>query len=217
MSNENKHLSIYGCKMIWYYEGCSLTAYWDENGKVWTIGWGHTGNDVYEGLVWSQEKADEVFRTDIIVYENYVKQYVTIELQQWEFDSMVSFTYNTGAGTLASSDLLIYLNQGDKVKGANEFPKFVYSGGEILEGLVKRRNTEKNYFLYNDLSDIGIDTGGGISGNIKILLKTIVYGQFIFARIIRKNSKVKVIKDYGTFSKVRFNSMTFNVKNQYLR
>lgn len=216
MSNTEKHLSDFGCKMIWHYEGCSLTAYWDDNGKVWTIGWGHTGSDVYEGLTWTQEQCDNVFKSDIIVYENYVKNYVTINLEQHEFDSMVSFTYNTGVGTLTSSDLLKYLNEGDKQKCADEFPKFIYSGGVILEGLVKRRKTERTYFLYNDLSDIGIDTGVGPS-KTKILSKNIVYGDFIFTRIIRKNSKVRVIKNYGTSSLVTFNNMRFKVKNQYLK
>lgn len=39
-------------------EGCRLTAYWDDFGKVWTVGWGATGPDVREGTVWSQQHAD---------------------------------------------------------------------------------------------------------------------------------------------------------------
>lgn len=39
-------------------EGCRLTAYWDDFGKVWTVGWGATGPDVKEGTVWSQQHAD---------------------------------------------------------------------------------------------------------------------------------------------------------------
>jgi len=40
------------------FEGCSLTAYWDAYGKVWSIGFGQTGVDVKEGTVWSQQHAD---------------------------------------------------------------------------------------------------------------------------------------------------------------
>ena len=40
------------------FEGCKLTAYWDEFGKVWTVGWGATGPDIKEGTVWSQQHAN---------------------------------------------------------------------------------------------------------------------------------------------------------------
>ena len=53
------------------HEGCSLKAYWDDIGRVWTIGYGHTGPDVYRGLIISQEKADEWLREDIMeAYED---------------------------------------------------------------------------------------------------------------------------------------------------
>ena len=45
-------------------EGLRLTAYKDSGG-VWTIGWGHTGPDVHEGLVWTREQAEEAFQRDI--------------------------------------------------------------------------------------------------------------------------------------------------------
>ncbi len=40
------------------FEGCKLTAYWDEFGKVWTVGFGQTGIDVKEGTVWSRQQAE---------------------------------------------------------------------------------------------------------------------------------------------------------------
>lgn len=46
-----------------FNEGCRLTAYQD-GGGVWTIGWGHTGPDILEGLVWPQDKADAFFEVD---------------------------------------------------------------------------------------------------------------------------------------------------------
>lgn len=44
-------------------EGCVLTAYKDTVG-VWTIGYGHTGREVVEGLVWSQDEADAQLSLD---------------------------------------------------------------------------------------------------------------------------------------------------------
>lgn len=45
-------------KLAMRSEGCRLSAYWDEFGKVWTVGWGATGADIKEGTVWSQQHAD---------------------------------------------------------------------------------------------------------------------------------------------------------------
>jgi lysozyme len=45
-------------------EGCKLTAYQDDGG-VWTIGWGHTGLEVVAGLEWSQTQADNQLLPDI--------------------------------------------------------------------------------------------------------------------------------------------------------
>lgn len=53
------------------HEGCSLKAYWDDVGKVWTIGYGHTGPEVTRGLIISQEQADAYLRGDMMeAYED---------------------------------------------------------------------------------------------------------------------------------------------------
>ncbi|MBX7020690.1 lysozyme, partial [Providencia rettgeri] len=38
-----------GLAILQYFESCRLEAYWDADGKVWTIGWGDTGPDVVQG------------------------------------------------------------------------------------------------------------------------------------------------------------------------
>ncbi len=53
------------------HEGCDLKAYWDDVGKVWTIGYGHTGREVVRGLVITQDKADAYLREDMMeAYED---------------------------------------------------------------------------------------------------------------------------------------------------
>lgn len=59
-------------------EGCRLKAYPDPlserartgrgRGDPWTIGYGHTGRDVYEGLVWTQPQADAALVADMIAH-----------------------------------------------------------------------------------------------------------------------------------------------------
>jgi len=51
-------------KQLQEFEGCRLKAYLDTVG-VWTIGYGHTGPEVVEGLEWTQEKADSTLDEDI--------------------------------------------------------------------------------------------------------------------------------------------------------
>jgi lysozyme len=45
-------------------EGLRLKAYQDSGG-IWTIGWGHTGPEVHEGLVWTRDQCVEALRKDL--------------------------------------------------------------------------------------------------------------------------------------------------------
>ncbi|CAJ6884797.1 glycoside hydrolase [Burkholderia pseudomallei] len=147
-----------GLQLTEQFEGCRLTAYQDSVG-VWTIGYGHTGSDVYKGLTITQEQAEAFLMKDIAKAAAAVNRLVTLDragapdtdglpdLTQEEFDALVDFTFNLGAGNLASSTLLKKLNAGDIEGAAAEFPKWVHAGGKVLAGLVKRRDAERALFL----------------------------------------------------------------------
>lgn len=81
---------------------------------------------------------------DLNSFEQAVIGLIDRELTQAEFDSCVSFTYNTGMGALSESTFRKRMNRGDdKVKCfVEEFPKWVNGGNGPLPGLVKRRNAE---------------------------------------------------------------------------
>lgn len=132
------NISQRGIDLIKSYEGCRLTAYVCPGG-VWTIGWGHTGNDVYEGQVITQAEADALFLQDIERYVQPVRKYSG--LNQNQFDALCSFCYNCGAGAL--SDIM---SGGDVC--ANMM-LYVHGGGEVLPGLVRRRQEE--VALYNTI------------------------------------------------------------------
>lgn len=134
-----------GIELIKSFEGCRLTAYRDSVG-IWTIGYGHTAG-VEQGMTITQAKAEGLLKNDLVIYENYVKKYITYALNQNQFDALVSFTYNLGGGNLQKSDLRKYLNAGNLQAAANEFDKWVYAGGIKLSGLVRRRAAEKALFL----------------------------------------------------------------------
>ena len=141
-----KSISQKGLEFIASFEGLRLEAYWDSYGGVWTIGYGHTGG-VYKGQKITKQQALNYLRSDCQSAANAVNKYVKVSIKQYQFDALVSFTFNLGSGSLTSSSLLKYLNQGKIQAAANEFPKWCHAGGKTLPGLVRRRNAEKALFL----------------------------------------------------------------------
>jgi lysozyme len=94
-------------------EGCRLTGYLDSKG-IPTIGWGHTGAEVYEGQVWTQAQADAALAADVAGRaEAPINASVKVPLSQGQFDALCSLVYNIGGGHFATSTLLRVLNTGD--------------------------------------------------------------------------------------------------------
>lgn len=129
-------------------ESLRLTAYPDPGtgGAPWTIGYGHTGADVYPGLTITQDKAEQLLRADVRVAESAVKRLVKVPLTQGQYDALVDFVFNIGEGQFASSTLLRKLNDCDYAGADAEFKRWNRSGGKILNGLVKRRAAEEAMF-----------------------------------------------------------------------
>ena len=142
------NISQNGVNLIKRYEGLRLKAYKPvKTEKYWTIGYGHYGADVTEGMEITEKRAEELLRQDLKKFEGYVNSYVKVKLTQNMYDSLVSFTYNCGGGALKSSTLLKLLNKGDYNGAASQFEKWTKGGGKVLPGLVKRRKEEKELFL----------------------------------------------------------------------
>lgn len=128
-----------GIALIKSFEGCRLTAYLCPAG-VWTIGYGHTAG-VSKGQVITQEQAESFLKADLEKYEKYVNA-TGLTLNQNQFDALVSFTYNCGAGNLKKlianrtlpeiADAMLLYNKG---------------GGKVLAVLVRRREAERKLFL----------------------------------------------------------------------
>ena len=140
------NISENGINLIKRFEGCRLKAYRCPAG-VLTIGYGHTGCDVSNGMVISQEKAENMLKMDLTVHCNNVSKLVKVPITQNQFDALVSFEFNVGYGALSTSTLLRLLNQGKYTEASKQFERWVYAGGKPLEGLKKRRIAEKELFL----------------------------------------------------------------------
>jgi lysozyme len=140
--------SINCIKLVKRSEGDVLKAYPDPGtgGDPWTIGYGHTGPEVHQGMVITQPEAEILLGQDLQRVGQQVAKAVKVELTQNEFDALVCFVFNVGIGNFMKSSMLRLLNAGDYAAAANEFDKWTKAAGHVLPGLVTRRHDEKDLF-----------------------------------------------------------------------
>lgn len=132
-------------EIIKRYEGLRLKTYKCPAG-VLTIGYGHT-KTAKQGQVITEDYAVELLRLDIADAERAVNKYVKAPINQNQFDALSSFVFNLGSGNFRSSTLLKKLNARDYLGAANEFKRWNKAGGKVLNGLVRRRESEANLFI----------------------------------------------------------------------
>ena len=146
VSRETLRTNESGKNLIKSFESCRLTAYKDPTG-TWTIGWGHTGTvdgkPIVSGMTITHAKADSLFDSDLIRFENIVNAYNSkYNFTSNEFSALVSFAYNVG-----SIKQLTANGTRSKKSIADAMLKYVYSKGVKLDGLVRRRYKERELFL----------------------------------------------------------------------
>lgn len=138
-------ISQRGIDLIKSFEGCKLTSYKCPAG-VWTIGYGCTGKDIKEGLVWSQEQADSALAKHLDEFSRGVSDLLKVPVTQGQFDALVSFAYNVGLKALRDSTLLRMLNSGDYSGAAGQFCRWINKGTAFEAGLRRRREAERQMF-----------------------------------------------------------------------
>ena len=140
-----RQMSDKGLALTAVSEGLYLTAYLCPAG-VWTIGYGHT-KGVKKGDKSTKEQAMTFLREDVYDSEKAVNRLVKVPLSQGQFDALVDFVFNLGAGAFEKSTLLKLLNAGKYEDARNEFAKWNKAGGKVLDGLSKRRKAEADMFV----------------------------------------------------------------------
>lgn len=145
-------LSPDGLRLIKSFEGYltkqpdgSCVAYLCPAG-VATLGWGCT-EGVKLGMRWTEAEATDALMRELAKFEAGVARLVTVDLNQHEFDALVSLTYNIGLGAFQRSSVLRKLNAGDRDGAAKAFHLWNKGGGRVLKGLVSRRQREAALFL----------------------------------------------------------------------
>jgi lysozyme len=155
-------LSPEAIKVICHHEGIRYKPYRCP-AKLWTIGVGHVmypeqGKlkiEARDGFLlrpednrqFTKDEVDGILRSDLARFERGVAQFCPVPLTQGMYDSLVSFSFNVGLGTLQRSTLRQKLLRGDKAGAAEELLKYCMAGGKILKGLQNRRIDERAMFL----------------------------------------------------------------------
>lgn len=178
--------------LIKYWEGAQLKAYKAHpSEEYWTIGYGHYGSDVYEGMEITAEQADAYFEQDIAQFEaaaRRINEKYGLNANQNQFDALVSLAYNFGPGWVEANTgwrLARYIKSNFRDSYGNPIPDLEIAdafavlcsaGGEILPGLVKRRINEAEIFLYGSYNTaltnfvvVIIDANGGTADGNRVV------------------------------------------------
>lgn len=148
-------LGLRGLALIKRCETLRLKSYQDDGG-VWTIGWGHTGKDVGPGISITEPQATAMLRADVGRAEAEVNRLLTHrELLESQVDALISFEFNTGgleyidkkSGKPVPSRLLQLINGGDVLGAWAQFASWRFDNGSQVLGLAWRRNLEMSLFL----------------------------------------------------------------------
>ena len=139
--------------------------------QYWTIGYGHYGPEVRANQTITEPEAEALLRKDLKVFENEVNSDIKVQITQSQFDACISLSYNIGIGSFGNSDIVKYINEGKFGHACVEFPIYRRAGGQILQGLVTRRQMEMEFFgLGMNLTltgNMNIRTGAGTNYPVK--------------------------------------------------
>jgi lysozyme len=90
----------------------------------------------------SDAQVDQLLSQDLVRFESAVSTMVIVELNQNQFDALVSFSFNLGTTALKTSTLLRELNKGNFNEVPTQMMKWVNSDNVVVPGLVNRRQNE---------------------------------------------------------------------------
>ena len=178
-----------GINFIKTQEGVKLTAYKAvPTEKYWTIGVGHYGKDVNPGMKITLEQALNYLKEDLHRFEKAVNN-TNLDLNQNEFDALVSFTYNCGEGNLKK-----LIQNRNKQQIADALLGYNKSGGKIIDGLTKRRKRERELFLTPVQDNLQIETKlpFEVITNTKLNIRKGPSLIYPIIRVVDKNTKLKV-------------------------
>ena len=136
-----------GYLLITKFEGLRLKPYLC-SAKIPTIGHGNTYYPDGKRVTLldkdiTKQEAFDMFKEVANRFAKRVNTLVTSNINQNQFNALVSFAYNVGTGNFSSSTLLKKVNRNpDDLTIKDEFLRWNKAGGKVLNGLTNRRNEE---------------------------------------------------------------------------
>jgi len=115
-----------------------------------TIGYGHTGPNVFVDQVITQSEADTLLRLDVSRFEAAVEKNCP-SMKQCQFDACVSLAYNIGPVAFAKSSVVRLHNQKRYAEAAQAFMLWNKAGGKVSRGLQSRRAKESAFYLESEV------------------------------------------------------------------
>jgi GH24 family phage-related lysozyme (muramidase) len=187
-------ISENGLNLIISFEGfCPKATKAVKTEKYYTIGYGHYGKDVDEKQTITKEEALLLLKKDMKRFEAKVMKYNNCyNFTQNEFDALVSFAYNVG-----NIDQLTAKGTRTKKEIADAMLLYIKSCGNVLNGLRKRRNKERELFLKCSTSNF-YSKYNGASKDIDIVLSSIGVNSSFYGNYKKRIplAKVNGIKNY---------------------
>lgn len=135
-----------GLNLLKTFEGCRLTSYRDIGG-ILTIGYGHTGSNVYEGQHITQDQADSLLLSDIAKCEEALNKLINVPVTSNQFSALICLVFNIGIEAFSRSTLLKLINLNKMKEAAEQFIRWDHVNGKQVEGLRQRRLSERRLFL----------------------------------------------------------------------
>ncbi len=136
------NLSSEGLQLLKKSEGFRDQVYPDVAGFR-TVGFGHRlqPDEHYPAGI-TAAQAESILAADLALAQSAVERLVRVPLSQGQFDALIDFVFNLGAGRLASSTLLRYLNAGQYDAAAWQLLIWDHAGHRQIAALKLRREAE---------------------------------------------------------------------------
>ncbi len=188
-------------------------AYWDDMGKVWTIGWGFT-KGVKSGDTMTRDAADARLAHELnIEYVQFILNACTTAPNENQLAAMACLAWNIGMGWdptkpkpkdakdgFRQSTVLKAHNRGDLDSAARAFGLWNKSGGKVVRGLTRRRAAEAELYLTPTRGEATpmpqkVDPEGSLTRSPIVAGSTVTAATTTLAVVAESSAQVKTIKD----------------------
>lgn len=138
-------------ELVKKFEGFSPKIYLCPAGYL-TVGYGHvvipSEREKFEGRIITEQEAEKMLIEDLLKTEICVMKLLNyMLLHPYCYDALISFTFNVGIYAFRASTLRRKILSNQLNEAVEQFGRWVYAGGRKLNGLIRRRQAEKELFM----------------------------------------------------------------------